>query len=146
MRYREGTKVRDRSITFDHATNTAQFKDHLTNEEARTATRPGTSDVTTAFYLARHLPLSAGGSISIPVMDGKEPYLLEVKVLETEKLRTVLGKIDTLVIAPHVRPEGTFEGKRGVKLWLTNDARRIPVKIQTKVTVGSVTATLTGIE
>lgn len=146
MRYREGTKARDRSITFDHAANSALFKDHLTNEEARPAIRPGTSDVTTAFYQARHLPLTVGESIQLPVMDGKEPYLLEVKILETEKLRTVLGKIDTLVIAPQVRPEGTFEAKRGVKLWLTNDSRRIPVKIQTKVTVGSVTATLTGIE
>jgi len=146
MRFREGARVRDRSITFNHAANTALFKDHLTNEEVRTPIRPGTSDVTTAFYHARHLPIAVGTILHLPVMDGKEPYLLEVKILESEKLRTVLGTVETLVIQPLVRPEGTFEGKRGVKLWITNDARRIPVKIQTKVTVGSVTAKLTGIE
>jgi hypothetical protein len=146
MRYREGAKVRDRSITFDHSTNVAHFKDHLTNEEVRTQVRPGTSDVTTSFYQTRHSPLTVGDTIHLPVMDGKEPYLLEVKIVKTEKLRTILGKVETLVVVPLVRSEGTFEGKRGVKLWLTNDARRIPVKIQTGVTVGSVTATLTKIE
>lgn len=146
MRYHEGAKVRDRSITFDHSANSATFKDHLTGEEVRTPVRPGTSDVTTAFYQARNRPLSVGETLQLPVMDGKEPYLLTVQVVELEKLRTILGKVNTLVVVPLVRPEGTFENKRGVKLWLTNDSRRIPVKIQTGVTVGNVTATLTKIE
>ena len=146
MCFQDGARVRDRSITFDHVAGTAHYKDHVSNEEASAAIRPDTSDVTTAFYYARHLPIAPGARISLPVMDGREPYLLEVKVLGSEKLRTILGKVETLVVQPMVRPEGTFEGKRGVKLWITNDARRIPVKIQTRVTVGSVTATLTGIE
>ena len=146
MWFHEGSRVRDRSITFDHATGTAHFKDHLTNEMATTAIRPDTGDVMTAFYHARHLPITPGTTISLPVMDGREPYLLEVKVLQIENLRTILGTVETLVVQPMVRPEGTFEGKRGVKLWITNDARRIPVKVRTMVSVGSVTATLTGIE
>jgi len=146
MHFREGGRVRNRGITFNHAAGNALFKDYLTGEEATAVTRPGTSDVTSAFYHARHLPVAPGDTISLPVMDGKEPYLLEVRVLETEKLRTIFGRVETLVVQPMVRPEGTFEAKRGIKLWITNDARRIPVKLQTKVTVGSVTATLTGIE
>ncbi|KAF0215769.1 MAG: hypothetical protein FD174_4015 [Geobacteraceae bacterium] len=146
MRFREGSRVRDRSITFNHATNTAQYKDHLTNEKAIAAIRPGSADVMTAFYHARHLPIAPGDTISLPVMDGKEPYLLEVKVLRMEKLRTILGKVEALVVQPLVRPEGTFEGKRGITLWVTNDQRRIPVKMRTKVTVGSVTASLAAME
>jgi hypothetical protein len=146
MRFHEGPKVRDRSITFDHAAGTARYKDHVTGEEATAAILPGTSDVLTAFYHARHLPVACGDTISLPVMDGRDPYLLEVKILKLEKLRTILGTVETMVVQPMVRSEGTFEGKPWVRLWVTNDARRIPVKIQTKVTVGSVTATLTGIE
>lgn len=146
MRFREGNRLRDRSISFDHVTNRALYQDHLTHEEVRAPIRSGTSDVTTSFYSARHLPIAPGTTLHLPVIDGKEPYQLEVKVLKTEKLRTILGKVDTLVVQPLVRPEGTFEGKGGVTLWITNDARRIPVKIQTKVTVGHVTAILTGVE
>ena len=43
-----------------------------------------------------------------------------------------------------MKPEGVFEGKSGAYIWLTDDERRIPVKAQTRVTVGSVTAVLTG--
>ena len=146
MRFREGARVRDRGITFNHVDNTAYYKDYLTGEETTALTTPGIADVTTAFYHARHLPLAPGNVLHLPVMDSREPYLLEVRILEIEKLRTIFGKVETLVVQPLVRSEGTFEGKGGVKLWITNDSRRIPVKIQTKVTMGSVTATLTGIE
>ena len=146
MRFREGPRLRDRSITFDHVAGTARYQDHATGEEATAAVLPDTSDVMTAFYHARHLPVARGATISLPVMDGREPYLLKVKVLELEKLRTILGTVETLIVQPMVQAEGTFEGKTWVKLWVTNDDRRIPVKVQTKVTVGSVTATLTGIE
>jgi len=47
-----------------------------------------------------------------------------------------------LVVKPLVRAEGVFEGKGGVTIWFTDDARRIPVRAETKVSVGVVTATL----
>lgn len=43
-----------------------------------------------------------------------------------------------------VKSEGVFEGKRGAYIWLSDDFRRIPVKAQTKVAIGSVTAVLVG--
>jgi hypothetical protein len=52
--------------------------------------------------------------------------------------------VDTIVIRPLVKAKGVFEGKGAVLIWLTDDARRIPVKAQTKVRMGSVTATLSG--
>ena len=146
VHYREGRRVRDWSIAFDHSASTGRYKDHLTGEEAQAAIRPGTADVISSFYQARYLPVAPGDTVSLPVMDGREPYLLEVKVLRTEKLRTIFGKVETLVVQPLVRREGTFEGKRGVTLWITNDQRRIPVKLLTKVTVGSVTASLAAAE
>lgn len=146
VRYREGRRLRDWSITFDHAANFARYKDHLTGEAAQAAISPGTADVMTSFYHARFLAVAPGDTISLPVIDGREPYLLEVKVLRTEKLRTIFGKVETLVVQPLVRPEGIFEGKQGITLWITNDQRRIPVRLRTKVTVGSVTASLVAVE
>jgi len=146
VRYREGRRVRDWSIDFDHAAGSARYMDHLSGEAAQAAILPGTADMMTSFYHARHLAAAPGDTVVLPVMDGREPYLLEVKVLRTEKLGTIFGKVETLVVQPLVRPEGTFEGKRGITLWITNDQRRIPVKLRTKVTVGSVTASLVAVE
>jgi len=146
LRLTEGSLRRDRTITFDHRRRTARVRDHLTGDEAVHVIEPGTTDVTTAFYHARSLPLVPGDSFELPVIDGKEPYRLPVKVLRRETIRTIFGKTPTIVVEPLVRPEGTFEGKRGVTLWVTDDPRLIPVRIRTKVTVGSVTAQLVAVE
>lgn len=146
LRLTEGPLQRDRRITFDHRRNIARFRDHITGEEGTASIEPGTTDVTTAFYHARVLPLVPGDSFELPVIDGKEPYRLTVRVLRRESINTIFGKTPTIVVEPLIRPEGTFEGKRGVTLWVTDDRRRIPVRIRTKVTVGSVTASLVAME
>jgi hypothetical protein len=43
-----------------------------------------------------------------------------------------------------MKSEGIFNRKGDMYIWLTDDLKRIPVKMQTKVAVGSITATLVG--
>jgi hypothetical protein len=63
-------------------------------------------------------------------------------VLRKEKIKTKLGEFDTVVIKPLMKSEGIFDRKGDMYIWLTDDLRRIPVKMQSKVAVGSITATL----
>ena len=62
------------------------------------------------------------------MLDSKTPHRIEVRVLRRERVQVPAGEFDTLIIEPRVHPEGVFEGKRGVYIWLTDDERRIPVK------------------
>jgi hypothetical protein len=41
-----------------------------------------------------------------------------------------------------MKTEGIFNRKGAIYIWITDDARRIPVLMKTKVAIGSVTATL----
>jgi hypothetical protein len=43
-----------------------------------------------------------------------------------------------------MKSEGIFNRKGEMLIWLTDDQKRIPVKMQTKVAVGAITATLVG--
>jgi hypothetical protein len=43
-----------------------------------------------------------------------------------------------------MKSEGIFNKKGDLYIWLTDDLKRIPVKMQTRVIVGSITATLAG--
>lgn len=144
MQIREGKHRRDREISFDQRSRKALYLDHLSGEKAEIAIGANTYDIYASFYYARYATLEVGKSFHVAVLDGKEPDIIEVKVLRKEKIGTILGKVNTIVIKPLVKPKGVFEGKDSILIWLTDDARRIPVKVQTKVTVGSVTATLTG--
>lgn len=144
IRMKEGKHSRDRETLFDQDQKVAHYIDHLSGERKDVPLAPLTFDAYASFYYVRYLPLEVGKRVSVHVFYGKEAENLEVQVLRKEKIKTVFGKVNTIVIKPMVKSKGVFEGKGEVQIWLTDDERRIPVKAQTKVTVGSVTANLIG--
>jgi len=144
MLFKEGRRVRDREIRFNSATKSAHFHDRKSGEHLDIALEPETFDIYASFYYVRYQPLVPGKSIYINVLDSKKLHRIEIRVLKRERITVPAGDFDTIKIEPMVKPEGVFEGKRGAYIWLTDDERRIPVKAQTKVAVGSVTAVLTG--
>lgn len=144
LRTREGSRRRDREILFEHGNGVARYRDNLGTDKADIPIPPDTIDIYGSFYAIRFLPLEVGKSHYVNVLDSKRLRRIEVRVLRRERIKTVLGEVDTIVVQPLVASEGVFEGKGTVHIWLTDDARRIPVRARTKVTVGSVTATLAG--
>jgi hypothetical protein len=144
MLFKEGGRVRDREISFNPSLKSAHFIDRKNGEQLQIALEADTFDIYSSFYYVRHQPLEPGRSLYVNVLDSKKLHRIEVRVLKRERITVPAGTFATIKIEPMVKPEGVFEGKRGAYIWLTDDERRIPVKAQTKVTVGSVTAVLTG--
>jgi hypothetical protein len=144
MLFKEGRHTRDREITFFPAARVARFHDRLGGEETIVPIERDTLDIYSSFYYVRYQLLEPGKSIYINLLDGKKQHRIEVRALQRERVTVPAGEFDTIKVEPMVKAEGVFEGKRGAYIWLTDDARRIPVKAQTKVKVGSVTAVLTG--
>jgi hypothetical protein len=144
MLFKEGTHVRDREISFDPGRKMARFFDRKNGEKVDIPLEAETYDIYSSFYYVRHQPLEPGRSVYINILDSKMLHRIEVRVLRKERIKVPAGRFDTIVIEPMVKSEGVFEGKRGAYIWLTDDDRRIPVKAQTLVRVGSVTAVLTG--
>lgn len=144
MLFKEGSRVRDREISFNPAGKVAHFFDRKSGEHLSIPLVAETFDIYSSFYYVRHQPLEPGRSIYINVLDSKKLHRIAIRVLRRERIKVPAGEFDTIVIEPMVKPEGVFEGKRGAYIWLTDDARRVPVKAQTKVTIGSVIAVLTG--
>lgn len=144
MLFKEGSRVRHREISFNPAGKVANFYDRKSGERLSIPLEAETFDIYSSFYYVRHQSLEPGRSIYINVLDSKKLHRIEIRVLRRERIKVPAGEFDTIVIEPMVKPVGVFEGKRGAYIWLSDDSRRIPVKAQTKVTVGSVTAELTG--
>lgn len=144
MKIREGKTRRDKEILFDHAKRTALYIDHLGGERKNVAIDDKTLDTLSSFYYVRSLPLQIGKSIYVTVFDGKKLWDTEVQILRREKIKTKLGTFNTIVVKPLMKSEGIFEKKGDMHIWLTDDAKRLPVRMKTKVPVGSITATLVG--
>ena len=67
-----------------------------------------------------------------------ESYNIKIKYLGTEKLKTKVGTFETHVMAPMLPENKLFRGKEAIKLWLSKDNNKIPLKIQAEMFVGAV--------
>lgn len=96
-----------------------------------------------AFFAVRKMNLSPGTIVHVPLFDSRKQYMLDVAVLKTERLMAPWGKsVECLVIEPRLKTRGIFSSKGKVKVWLTNDARHIPLKIVAKIRFGHIVARL----
>lgn len=144
MKVKEGKHRKDKEIIFDHGKGRARYIDHLNGENATVEIGEQTYDTYSSFYYLRTLPLEVGKSVFVSVLDNKKLWSIEVQVLKKERIKTVLGEVNTILINPLIKNEGIFERKGAIYIWLTDDERRIPVRMKTKVAIGSITATLVG--
>lgn len=142
VKLREGKHRRDKEIIFDHPNRRAVFIDHLGPEKKTFTIRENTFDPLSSFYYIRTLKYEVGKSVYVDIFDSKKLWNVEVQVIRRERIKTELGEFDTVVIKPLMKSEGIFNRKGDMYIWLTDDLKRVPVKMQTKVAVGSVTATL----
>ncbi len=99
----------------------------------------GHLNVLDAFYLTRIYPPDKEQPLSIPVFDSAEKYDVTVKLLKHDKMRAPWGEwVDCLVIQPELKTEGVFTSVGVIKIWLTDDERRIPLKITANIKIGRI--------
>lgn len=144
VKIREGRHRRDKEVFFNHGKGKALFEDHIAGEKKDIDIQENTLDPLSGFYYLRTLKFEVGKSAFVEMLDNKKLWNVEVQVLRKERIQTKLGSFDTIVIKPLIKSEGIFNRRGDMYIWLTDDAKHLPVKMQTKVAVGSVTAVLVG--
>jgi hypothetical protein len=95
-------------------------------------------DILSAIYFMRTQPLQLGKSFELPISDSGQVYKVPVRVLEKKRLKTVLGRVDALLIeADLFGAKGMLDGSGKFFMWFTDDARRIPVSVKIKSEYGT---------
>jgi Protein of unknown function (DUF3108) len=142
---REGRAQRDQRVVFDPSTGRADVEDAKVAQKTFEL-QPCVLDVLSAFFVARQRGVGESEPLRLPVFDNGKSYVLEVRFLGRERLDLPppLGKMVPTIVVEPVLAEGTglFVKEGRLKLWLTDDARRIPVRMRSKVAIGSVSADL----
>lgn len=142
IKTREGSHRRDNEVIFDIEKRKALFINHLEGKQKEVDIEENTFDPLSCLYYVRILKLETGKSVFVNIFDSKKMWNVEVQVLRKEIIKTSLGSFNTVVIKPLMKSEGIFNRKGDMYIWLTDDEKHIPVKMQSKVAVGSITATL----
>ena len=137
LRESYGRKKRLRVTEFDHAKRTAVCR--LNEDPPETLAIPDqVQDGLSLLYVLRTKEdLTTGRRKDIDVVDGGKNWTVEVSILAREKVATAAGEFDTIKIRTHPKYQGVFIGKGEVVLWLTDDSRKIPVRMKSKLKVGS---------
>ncbi len=99
-------------------------------------------DALSSFYFLRTQPLPVGGSVTFDYHASRKTAPLEVKVMGRQRIKTPAGKFDCLVIEPILKAGGIFKNKGRLVIWLTDDERRMPVMMRSKVMIGSISVIL----
>jgi hypothetical protein len=128
-----------------------RFRGHAAYDQARhILTLPDTSftiapfthDILSAFYFIRSQPLKVGDSLHLAAVSGKKSYNLKVICHRKETIEVPAGKFKCLVVEPILKGDGLFKAKGTLLIWMTDDQRHMPVKMQSKIPVGSIKAEL----
>lgn len=99
-------------------------------------------DALSSFYKTRFLALPVGGKVPFNYFASRRTSLLEVRVLGRETVSTPAGRFNCVVIEPLLKAGGIFSNKGRLVIWLTDDARRMPVLMKSKVAIGSIKVVL----
>ncbi len=101
-----------------------------------------TQDVLSAFYYVRNQNLTPGKHLSVNITIDGRSVATSVLVHRREKVKTIFGTINCLVIEPKLKKEGVFRQSGKITIWVSDDAYKIPVKLESAVSFGSFVAVL----
>jgi hypothetical protein len=145
----EGKKHHETRVTYDRTRNHAFFveRDLLSNmvlRETGTDIPNCVSDVIGGFARMRSMSVLPGQSAQIPVSDGRRSASVKVLAQQREEIKTPAGTYQAIRYEADLMNGVVYTRKGQVYLWISDDARRLPVQIQLKTSfpVGTVTLQL----
>jgi hypothetical protein len=141
IRLQEGSYRVYREVLFDPEQQRATYsKDY--QPASLLPTGEAVQDPLSSLYVVRALPLKVGESVYLPIFDKGKTWMTEVQVVAKERLHLPVGAVNTLKVKPLLHTSGIFRREGEVLIWLSDDAQHVPVQMQTRITIGSISARL----
>ena len=140
----EGSTRRDIVVAFDWEKKTAQYS-NFGEFNQPISINEGSFDPFSVIYYCRLFDFKTNEDIVRPVTDGKKNVRGVARFKGRKSIKVNGIRYETFLIEPEIEHiSGVFKKskKAKIQIWLTADDRRIPVRIKSKVVVGSFVADL----
>jgi hypothetical protein len=93
-------------------------------------------------YHVRTLPLTTSAEYEDPRYYKAEGNPVIVRVLRTERVTVPAGQFDAIVVRPIITTSGLFGDRGQGEVWISNDERRLIVKMRFRVPAGTLNVDL----
>jgi hypothetical protein len=136
---REGKYRYDFTAEFDQLNNIARTKD------GNYPIPLYVHDAVSALFYVRTLDFSKsrpGQKLFLQNFYKDSTYQLAVKFLGYQQVSVNAGTFNCVLVEPLMKEGGLFKSDGRIIIWMTNDERKIPVKVSTQVVIGSIDAEL----
>lgn len=135
----EGGYIIKRHLKFDHHQQTVRDFEKDPNKVYNI--EPYAQDMLSSFYYARCLPthsLTPGDELPIKMFLDHEDFNFKLRYLGIETLDTKFGDVRCKKFVPIVQSGRVFREKEGLTLWVSDDANKVPVRLEAELAVGSI--------
>ena len=142
---REGKTKREIEVEFDYESKKAKYHESKRLVSMIPIPEQVFDPLAIAYYI-RLGELKPKSETTLPTCDGRKFQNIKVRAGAVERVRVPAGIFQAIGTIPEMKNlSGVFKkSPKGIlRVWYSNDFRRIPVKISSKVVVGSFTARLT---
>jgi hypothetical protein len=142
----EGKRHRGTKVSFDYASGKASYieRDLIKDSIFKTAEveiPACVADFIGGLYKLRTLKLEPGESAQVPMSDGKKSVMARVEAQNREEIKNEAGTFNTIRCEAYLFNGVLYARKAQVQVWLTDDARRLPVQVRARMSfpTGSIT-------
>jgi hypothetical protein len=137
---REGNYKNKERVYFDHAKNTCTREDLDGKNPKQIYKNPeNVQDLISGFYFLRTLDLQnfkKGQSVAVKAFFEGEHYDMSLKIASFETISTKYGSVKTIKINPILPANDFFENQNSIRIWVSNDGNKIPVKAEIDLKIG----------
>jgi len=149
---KETKQLREVRSYFDWKKMEAKFwekkitkKDGIEEKNLAWKIEPFAQNVFSAAFYLRTFTLEPGKTVEFRVSDNEKNMVVKGHVVRRDILQTEVGELKTLVIKPEIQIGGIFQPMGDVYFWLTDDDRKLIVRIESKIRIGTITAAVSEI-
>lgn len=139
MSQREGKYRKDQRVKFDRAADKILANDSETTKEHRAPNN--IHDLISGYYYLRTVDFSRmneGDVVGVKAFYDNEFYDMRVKFAGREVIKTKFGQISAIRIIPMLPNKNNFfEDSDSIRLWISDDANKVPVKAEVDLAIGS---------
>lgn len=130
--YTSGNRKKDDVATYDQESGRIVYRYKETGEIRKQVNAvPNVYDPVTLAYFFRSRE-AGGDEKGRNVYAGRKVWEISASSLGVEKIVTDGGEVETVVIRPVIKRDGKIENKGDLRMWLTRDERKIPVRVYAK--------------
>ena len=117
---------------------TTELEDSLiTTEEGKFPLTQKIRDPYSMIYYLRTVPLKVGDLFSFTTFDNNKFMDFKIIVHHKEKIKVPAGKFNCFVIEPFQEGKSLLKSKGDMTIWLSDDKRKLPVRIESNASFGT---------